>query len=412
MTETSNLRILALDDDAFMLKLLGHVLAGLGHTHVVCHENGLDALAACDTPDGMPDLILLDINMPSMDGVEFVRHLAERKYFGCLILVSGEDDLMLRATEKLARAHSLSVLGSLHKPPIPASLSALLEKCLARRASLAAAGLCAPGKTYDVDAVRVAITKGELVNYYQPKVAVATGRVVGVETLVRWRHPEDGLVFPDRFIPVAEMHGLINDLTRVVLREALVQTRRWQEAGLSLRVAVNVSMDDLAVLEFADFVVAEAAAVGVPSRSLVLEVTESRLMQRLTTALDVLTRLRLKRFNLSIDDFGTGHSSLAQLRDIPFDELKIDQSFTHRAWRDERLRAMFEASLELSRRLDMEAVAEGVEDIDDWNFLRTVSCPVAQGYFIARPMPAADLPGWMEDWRRRVKEEHLAAEAP
>lgn len=412
MTEKSDLRILALDDDAFMLKLLSQVLAGLGHADVVCHENGPEALAACDTPDGMPDLILLDINMPGMDGVEFVRHLAERKYFGCLILVSGEDDLMLRATERLARAHSLSVLGSLHKPPTPASLSDLLEKYSTRRVLLAAGGLCAPGKTYDADAVRVAIAKGELVNYYQPKVAVATGRVVGVEALVRWRHPEDGLVFPDRFIPVAEMHGLIGDLTRVVLREALVQARCWQEAGLSLRVAVNVSMDDFAALEFADFVIAEAAAAGVPSRALMLEVTESRLMQGLTTALDVLTRLRLKRFNLSIDDFGTGHSSLAQLRDIPFDELKIDQSFTHRAWRDERLRAMFEASLELSRRLGMEAVAEGVEDADDWNFLRTVSCPVAQGYFIARPMPAANLPGWMEDWRRRVKEERLAVEAP
>lgn len=412
MTEKYDIRILALDDDAFMLKLLSHVLAELGHIHVVCHKSGPEALAACDTPDGMPDLILLDINMPGMDGVEFVRHLAERKYFGCLILVSGEDDLMLRATEKLARAHSLSVLGSLRKPPIPANLSALLEKCLTRRALPAAAGACAPGKIYTADAVRVAIAKGELVNYYQPKVAVATGRVVGAEALVRWRHPEDGLVFPDRFIPLAEMHGLIGELTRVVLREALAQIRDWQEAGLSLRVAVNVSMDDLAALEFADFVVAETAAAGVPSRSLVLEVTESRLMQRLTTVLDVLTRLRLKRFNLSIDDFGTGHSSLAQLRDIPFDELKIDQSFTHRAWRDERLRAMFEASLELSRRLGMEAVAEGVEDADDWNFLRTISCPVAQGYFIARPMPAADFPGWMEGWQRRVKEEHLAAEAP
>lgn len=412
MIEKSDLRILALDDDAFMLKLLGHVLAELGHTHVACHEIGPEALAACDTPGGMPDLILLDINMPGMDGVEFVRHLAERQYLGSLILVSGEDDLMLRATEKLARAHNLSVLGSLHKPPIPARLSALLEQCLARCASSAAAGPRAPGKTYDAGTVHGAIARGELVNYYQPKVAVATGRVVGVEALVRWRHPEDGLVFPDRFIPVAEMHGLIGELTRVVLREALAQARRWQEAGLSLRVAVNVSMDDLAALEFADFVVAEAAAAGVSPRSLVLEVTESRLMQRLTTALDVLTRLRLKRFNLSIDDFGTGHSSLAQLRDIPFDELKIDQSFTHRAWRDERLRAMFEASLELSRRLGMEAVAEGVEDADDWNFLRTVACPVVQGYFITRPMPAADFPGWMEDWQRRVKEEHLAAEAP
>lgn len=234
------------------------------------------------------------------------------------------------------------------------------------------------------------------------KVVVATGDVIGMETLVRWQHPEDGLVFPDRFIPVAEAHGLVGDLTRAVLKGALVQAKAWQEAGQALSVAVNVSMDDLAALEFADFVAAETAAVGMPPQSVVLEVTESRLMQSLATSLDVLARLRLKRFRLSIDDFGTGHSSLAQLRDLPFDELKIDRSFTRGAWQDERLRAIFEASLSLANQLGMEVVAEGVEDADDWAFLRQTGCHLGQGYFIARPMPAAALPGWLEDWRRRM----------
>lgn len=399
MNNRSAIDILVLDDEPFMLKLLGRMLAGLGYTRVACHESGPAALAAHDVLGGAPDVILLDINMPGMDGVEFVRHLAQRRYRGGLILVSGEDDRMLQATEKLARAYHLSVLGSLRKPPTPAGLSLLLDKW----APSAAEKSPAANKTYDAEAVRAAIARGELVNYYQPKVVVATGDVIGVETLVRWQHREDGLVFPDRFIPVAEAHGLIGDVTRAVLKGALVQAKAWQDAGRALSVAVNVSMDDLAALEFADFVVAETVAVGVLPQAVVLEVTESRLMQSLATALDVLTRLRLKRFRLSIDDFGTGHSSLAQLRDLPFDELKIDRSFTRGAWQDERLRAIFEASLSLANQLGMEVVAEGVEDADDWAFLRQTGCHLGQGYFIARPMPATALPGWLEDWRRRMK---------
>jgi len=148
-----------------------------------------------------------------------------------------------------------------------------------------------------------------------------------VETLVRWHYPVDGLVFPDQSISVAEAHGLINDLTRMVLTSALAQAKVWQQAGLTLRVAVNISMDNLASLDFVDFIVDLAAKAGVPPQGVVLEVTESRLMQDTRTPLEILTRLRLKRFCFSIDDFGTGHSSLAQLRDTPFDELKIDQGF-------------------------------------------------------------------------------------
>ena len=154
--------------------------------------------------------------------------------------------------------------------------------------------------------------------------ALATGTVAGVETLVGWRHPQDGLLFPDQFIAMEEEHGLIDALTRAVLTDALRQARLWQDAGLSLHVAVNVSMDSLAALEFPDFVAREVAKAGVPLMSLVLEVTDSRLMKDLLAPLDILARLRLKRIGLSIDDFGTGHSSLAQLRDIPFDELKMD----------------------------------------------------------------------------------------
>lgn len=399
MIERNMVKILVLDDESFMLKLLARMVANQGFTSVTLCESGQVALDRVDDADTRPNLILLDLNMPEMDGIEFVRHLVERSYSGSLILISGEDERMLQTVEKLVQAHKITVLGHIRKPVKPEALSALLEKW-------APSLLDSPRvvqKIYGADEVRAAINNGELVNYYQPKVIVATGRVAGVETLVRWRHPVHGIVPPDQFIGVAEANDLIDSLTRVVLTSALAQAKVWQEAGLALRVAVNVSMDSLASLDFLDFVTGLAAKIGIPPQEIVLEVTESQLMGDARIPLEILTRLRLKRFRLSIDDFGTGHSSLAQLRDIPFDELKIDQGFVHRAWTVETLRAMYDASLALARQLGMEAVAEGVEDRDDWDLLLRTGCDLAQGAFISRPMLAADLPDWMTGWQKRVR---------
>ena len=399
MVERSAVKILVLDDESFMLKLLNRILSNLGYTAVTLCDSGRAALERI--VEGAPDVILLDLNMPEMDGIEFVRHLVDRDYAGSLILVSGEDERILQTTEKLVRAHKIPILGYLHKPVNPGALSALLDTWTPPSTDIVGT----VKKAYTADELRAAISGGQLVNFYQPKVAVASGKVVGVETLVRWRHPVDGIVFPDQFIAVAEASGLIDDLTKAVFGEAMAQAKVWQENELPLRIAVNVSMDNLASLSFLNFVAESTAKEGIAPQNVVLEVTETRLMEDTRAPLEILTRLRLKRFRLSIDDFGTGHSSLAQLRDIPFDELKIDQGFVHRAWTDETLRAIYDASLSLARQLNMEVVAEGVEDRNDWELLRRTGCDLAQGAFISRPMLAVDVPVWMETWRERVRNE-------
>ncbi len=399
MIEKSAMRILVLDDDPWMLKLLSHLLSKQGFTDVTTCESGSASLELLESLHGVLGLILCDLNMPEMDGVEFVRRLAERDYAGSLIFVSGEDERILKTAERLAHAHGISVLGSLHKPITPASLNTLLEKYLSSGRQEIVRRVRA---SYGADHLRDAIANGELVNYYQPKVSLTSGRVVGVESLVRWNHPLDGLVFPDQFIGLAEEHGLIDDLTRVVLTAALAQARIWRQAGLELIMSVNVSMDNLSTLGFADLVFRLTAAAGVLPVSVVLEVTESRLMKDLRGPLDVLARLLLKRFRLSIDDFGTGNSSLTQLLDIPFNELKVDHSFVHRAWADPTVLAIYEASLRLGKQIGIDTVAEGVEDRQDWDFVQRTGCDLGQGYFIARPMPAADLPGWIRDWELRA----------
>lgn len=393
------MRVLLVDDDAFSLTLLSRQLESIGVEDIVMHDQAKNALALLTDKTERIDLVFCDLQMPVMDGVEFVRYLARIGYAGELVLVSGEDARILHTVENLARSHRLNVLGILHKPASQDQIKGLLS---ARQGSRLEAMPPVSSQAYRPSVLRRAIAGGELVNYYQPKVALHSGRIEGVETLVRWQHPRDGLIFPDRFIATAEEHGLIHDLTFTVLSEALRQARVWMDDGLSLRVAVNVSMSNLTSLEFPEQVMQCAAEAGVDLKHLVLEVTESRMMSNPVSSLDILSRLRLKHISLSIDDFGTGHSSLSQLRDVPFDELKIDRSFVHGACRDSSLRAILEGSLGMARELGMRAVAEGVEDRDDWEFLCEAGCDLAQGYYIARPMPANNLRHWIEEWSERV----------
>ena len=397
---------LLIDDDPFALKLLARQLAQLGCVEVTLCERAHEALALLETQFETIGMVFCDLQMPDIDGVEFVRHLARIGYRGGLVLVSGEDGRILQTVRRLAQAHDIRMLAVLAKPVS----SEQLRQVLASNASRSKAAPRPAGRAPPPDELERAIASGELVNHYQPKVDMATSALIGVETLVRWQHPQAGLVYPDRFIGTAEAHGLIDQLTRAVLTTALHQSRAWRDAGLDLQVAVNVSMDNLAALDFPDVVAQLANDAGVPLTSLVLEVTESRLMKDLRAPLDILTRLRLKRIGLSIDDFGTGHSSLAQLRDIPFDELKLDRSFVTGAARDPSLKAIITATLAMAGQLGMKAVAEGVEDRDDWDCLRALGCDVAQGYFIARPMPGTDLPDWRAEWD--IRRHELTASVP
>lgn len=392
-------RVMILDDEPFMLKLLSQLLARLGIPRVDAVDSGVKALQAIDNTETTPQLILLDLNMPEMDGIEFIRKLVERDYSGALVLVSGEDERIMQLVEKLAVGRKFSVLGHLPKPVRPKDLDLLLD---AWEPPSNENKEGPARKTYDADTLRAAIAKGELINFYQPKVAVTTGQAVGVEALVRWRHPDHGMVYPDQFIDLAESHQMIDAVTLAVLTTGLRDINFWRQAGLSLRVAINVSMENLVLLDFPDRVARLAADAGVAAYDLMLEVTESRLMRDLRAVLDILSRLRLKRFDLAIDDFGTGHSSLVQLRDLPFTQLKIDQSFVRGAHADKTAQALYTASLKMAKELNMEVVAEGVETREDWEYLRRTGCDVAQGYFIAKPMPADALPDWITHWQHRV----------
>lgn len=394
------MRILIIDDQPLMLALLRAQVEALGESEVTAFQSAQEALDHLSQGGGSPDVILCDLNMPGMDGVLFMRHLAGLKFAGGLVLISVEDQRILDSAEKVGRAHNLRVLGVLRKPvsldDLRATLGAVPAVVQRRR-----------GRNLAPEDLRRGIAAGELVNHYQPKVELASGALAGVECLVRWQHPELGLVYPDDFVGMAEQQGVIGELTDAVIALALRQAKSWADAGIHTSLAVNVSMDNLTDVDFADRLAAEAEAADVALTALRLEVTESRLMNDRAVALEILTRLRLRRVELFIDDFGTGHSSLAQLRDLPFSGLKIDRNFVHSAWNDAALNAILEASIAMAKKLGMRTVAEGVEDLEDWNFLRASGCELAQGYFIARPFAGAELPRWAAEWEPRRR--HLTA---
>ena len=249
--------------------------------------------------------------------------------------------------------------------------------------------------------LRRAIDRREITLYYQPQVALATGKLTGMEALARWRNAERGWVPPVEFIPVAERMGLIKPLTLYLVELAGKDAMAIRKTGVDLPVAVNVSMRNLLDPHFPEMIEEAIARSGQPPELLKLEITESAVMGEPGRVLETMKRLRSAGIRFSIDDFGTGYSSLAYLQRLPVEEIKIDRSFVGQMSSEAGSAAIVRATIELGRNLGLEVVAEGVEDDRTWQALERMGCSTAQGYFIGRPMPVVELDGWMRSWSNR-----------
>lgn len=387
-------RILIVDDEKLARFTIREILVQAGHK-IAEAANGNEAIALQKAEPF--DIIVTDLNMPDMDGIEFFRHLSDIDYQGGIVLISGVGRRMLDTAENLAEAHNLNVLGTMEKPFIPAALANILGRRDFKTRGTAKGLITRVSK----EELKQGIINDELVVFYQPKVDIATRAVVGVESLVRWKRPESGIVGPDVFIPVAEKYGLIDDIATTVMTMAFRQGGAWRGDGLRLKVAINISMKNLSHVDFPELVVTRAEESGLRAADIILEVTETQLMQDMVTPLEILTRLRLKGVTLSIDDFGTGYSSMEQLKLIPFSEMKIDRAFVQGAAHDPSARAILESSIALAKKLEMTIVAEGAENQEDWNLVADLGVDQVQGYFIAKPMPANELYGWAAEWARK-----------
>ncbi len=262
-----------------------------------------------------------------------------------------------------------------------------------------------------VEGFERALINNRLHMVYQPKVRMRDGALTRVEALVRWDDPEFGMVAPSRFVPLAEKHGLIEELTQWGLRTTLRQWLKWRDEGIDTCVAFNISALSLEQLDFPDLVERMCRALDVPTDRLVLELTESA-TQPLVKLMDTLTRFRIKGIGLAIDDFGTGYSSLMQLRQLPFTEVKIDRFFVNDAVTSKDSQLIVAAIVDLAHGLGLTVTAEGVETREQLQLLGDLDCDVAQGYLISHPLEPNSLADWKTEFRKRwwtlIEDEGLA----
>jgi len=392
--DIGELTFLVAEDHDFQRKTLVRMLRGLGAKTVLEAANGKLALELFRSLAQPVDIIVCDLDMPEMDGMEFIRHLGEAGVLVSLILSSALDRSLIASVETMTRAYGIALLGAVDKPVTPQKLGDLIGK----HGKSQVAVKKPPLQQMTEAQIAEGLAAGQFEPFLQPKVALSDGAVTGAEALVRWRHPATGLIPPAAFIPTMEASGMIEDLTWMMLCKSAAIVGQWSKRGLAYTMSVNLSLKSLDDPKLADRITESVRGQGIEPSSIILEVTETAAMTDVARALENLARLRMKGFGLSIDDYGTGYSSMQQLARVPYTELKIDQSFVLGAASQPRLRVMLESSMELANKLGLTVVAEGVETRQDWDLLKQLGCQKAQGYYIAKPMPADAFLDWVDDW--------------
>ncbi|NYE63998.1 EAL domain-containing protein (putative c-di-GMP-specific phosphodiesterase class I)/AmiR/NasT family two-component response regulator [Duganella sp. 1224] len=397
-------RVLVVEDSAVQRGYLVGLLRQLAFGDILEAADGNEALQLLEREQhDRIFLVLTDLAMPGMDGIELTCQLRERGLADNLIVVSARDPRLLEIIESMAcEDASIGLLGTLLKPVQLEALTQLLCKASARGGDCRPAA--PPPAQATLEELARALADGEFLPWFQPKIAMRNGQLKGVEALARWRHPQRGLLSPAHFIDTLEGQPMMADFTLAMVRQVLEHILHWQRAGLPpLTVSVNLSADNLAERDFIDRLTALVMQSGVAPASLVWEVTETSVMRQLSHALTNMGRLRLMGFGLAMDDFGIGYSSMQQFARCPFTELKIDRAFVNGAAQWPNRLMVLKSALDLGQSLGVATVAEGVETVEDWKLLRELGCDLAQGYLLAKPMPAEELVGWMRQDRRRLR---------
>ncbi len=370
-------QVLVVDDDPSVARILTRVARDLGFEATAVIEPD-QVVASAERL--APDLILLDLSMPGLDGVEILRALAAERSRAQVCLISGAEQDVLDAARDLGHELGLQMATPLHKPlgrdEIERALRAIRPAGIQR-------GSGSPEPT--VADLEEALRTGSIVPHYQPKLELASGRMTGVEVLSRWTSAKLGAVSPGTFIPLAEASGAIDRLTHDVACRAFEELAGLDALASELGIAVNLSPLLLHDLEYPDRLLDLARDRGVDPDRVTLEITESEAMRDPTRYLDILVRFRLKGFHLSVDDFGTGFSSLVHLYKLPFEEIKIDRTFVADLRQSQDARVIVKAMIALGKGLGLSVVAEGIEDGETAETLGRFGCDAGQGYHFGAP---------------------------
>ncbi len=354
--------------------------------------DGHEALAVIDNLLVPPAIVVIDLDMPGMDGIELIQRMAQNNYRPGVIIGSGADAILIAAVETILSELNMPLLGSMKKP----LSEEFMREALGRfDASVRHKSEAFPDLSELTPArLRKALANNEIRPHYQPKISLKDSRLAGVEALARWHTDEWGPISPARFIPLAERWGMIDVLTLAILDCVLRDMYEWRRRGIDVSVAINLSGSALSDRNFCGQMFERIGQAETRADAFVFEITESALFSDMATALSAVSRLRLKGFGVSLDDYGTGFSSVQQLSRIPFTELKIDRSFVSGAPRKEHLCAILQSSIEMGKRLGLRTVAEGVETLAELRLMQQFGCDDVQGYLFARPMPSGEIEDW------------------
>ncbi len=388
-------------DDSSMHRYSAHLcLRAFGINQIYEAANGKLAIDQLVQLPQIPAVMLLDLEMPVMDGIEVLQQLAQLPHKPAVVLASSSDEVLISAVATMAEALGINLLGAFRKPVNAVELADALTSYNAAIYQLDQ--VHTPVAT-DVEQLKTALDRAKIQVYYQPKIDLESMKVAGVEALARWKNPQGDWIPPGVFIPLAEEHGLIGDLTLSVLDQVLQDMNGWWDQGQYIPVAINLSAKSLAEFNLANEIIQRVIRQGIPAHFITFEITESALVIDLPSALATISRLRLKGFGISIDDYGTGFSSMQQLSRFPFSELKIDRSFIQGAPARQYIRNILKSAVEMGQRLGITTVAEGVETEAELHLLKSLGCKQAQGFLLARPMPGRELMGWVEqDLQRKL----------
>ncbi|MGP9810288.1 EAL domain-containing protein [Rhodopseudomonas sp. NSM] len=391
-------RILVVDDDPVQGAIISGVCRRRGYqpTFVSSYQSAVDQIAA-----GGFECITIDLSLGDRDGIELLRLIAAAGRSPRVIVISGCDQRILSATVRMAHAVGIVDAVSLRKPVDLTSLGDALSFGAGEQPSLRRRPDRRPRQVTADDLSR-GLEAGEVYPAFQPKVHLATGKVVGCEALARWDSPTFGSVGPDVFIPLAEQGGLIKPLTMLMLRQSIEMARHFFDIDPSFAVAVNLSAALLSDTTMPAEVERLLDETRLPARSLIIEVTESTAMTDIACAMDIMLRLRIKGVGLSIDDFGTGYSSLAVLARMPFSELKIDRCFVKDCLTDADMWKVVSASVAIAHQYNMQAVAEGIEDAETWRALDGLGCDIGQGFGFSRGLRRNAFVEWCRRWDERL----------
>jgi EAL domain-containing protein (putative c-di-GMP-specific phosphodiesterase class I) len=390
----NGLNALVVEDSALQRANLCNWLRTFGLHQLYTSSDGLRALDLVRSLERPPQLLLLDLELPGMDGIELLQHLHELQIRPAVIILSSADHALISAVATMVDALGFPLLGAFRKPLAPQDLGLALEKF---QRSDAVPATTVEIQQPEVRQLQLALEQRAITAHFQPKLDLQLGRLAGVEALARWQVGPGQFISPAVFIPLAEEHGLIDQLTLCILDQVLAEMLRMPARDAGLSVAMNLSATSLDNRAFTNEILQRVSHCGADPRRITFEITESAVIGDLPNALAAISRLRLKGFGFSIDDYGTGFSSMQQLSRFPFTELKIDRSFVQGAVNREPLRATLQSAVDTGRRLGINTVAEGVETADELQLLRQMGCRQIQGYWFARPMASQALQQWLGD---------------